>query len=294
MNFIKIVNPKTWLALRKRLMVLEKRMEVIEKNFQALMRLSNASVAGNSDWRTQFCNREYQCFSQHGEDGLLLYLFSKIGKTNQRFIEFGIGNGQECNTANLSLNFGWNGLLMEADPAMAARAQNFYEEKTGGKSARVKVVQCKVLSDNINKMFTQNGMQGEIDLLSIDIDSNDYWIWKAIEAVTPRVVVIEYNAFLGAEKAITVQYDMAFNRFKKHPSGLYYGASLGALAHLGQEKGYRLVGCESHGVNAFFVRKDIAEEHFPEISVPKAYYEYYPGKTDEMFNYIKHLDFVTV
>ena len=211
-------------------------------------------------------------YSQNGEDGILFHIFSKIGTTNRQFVEFGIGDGKQCNTANLSINFGWRGLLIEIDEKRAAAARYYYRTKLPQSVDSVKVVNAKVTKDNINALLVENQIEHELDLLSIDIDGNDYWVWEAIDTVQPRVVVIEYNASFGDKKSITVIYDPNFDRFSKHPLGYYHGASLQALTNLATKKGYVLVGCDSTGTNAFFVRKDVAENKIEEISVTDSYF----------------------
>ncbi len=211
----------------------------------------------------------FKCFSQNNEDGILLYAFSKIGATNRQFVEFGIQDGRQCNTANLSLNFGWGGLLMDADAEGIESARRFYADMIGTAAQEICFRQCFVTAENINTVLSESGTAGEIDLLSIDIDGNDYWVWKAITAISPRVVVIEYNASLGAEKSVTIPYNAGF---MPDETGLYRGASLQALTKLAHEKGYVLIGCEANGVNAFFVRRDIAQGKFAEISVTDAYF----------------------
>ncbi len=121
------------------------------------------------------------------------------------------------------------------------------------------------------------------------------WVWKAISAISPRVVVIEYNASLGDEESVTVKYDANFNRHNKHASGYYHGASLTALKKLANSKNYILVCCDSSGTNAFFIRKDVAQSKMIEATVKEAYYPLkYRTKnlsTSEQFELIKHLDF---
>ncbi|MEK7439161.1 MAG: hypothetical protein AABZ78_00055 [Chloroflexota bacterium] len=211
----------------------------------------------------------FKCFSQNNEDGILLYVFSKIGATNRQFVEFGIQDGRQCNTANLSLNFGWHGLLMDADAEGIESARRFYADMIGAGARAIRFRQCFVTLENINTVLSESGMAGEIDLLSIDIDGNDYWVWKAITAISPRVVVIEYNASLGAEKSVTIPYNADF---MPDENSLCRGASLQALTKLAHEKGYVLIGCEANGVNAFFVRRDVAQGKFAEISVTDAYF----------------------
>jgi hypothetical protein len=116
-------------------------------------------------------------------------------------------------------------------------------------------VQCeRVAAENINLLFRKYAVPRELDLLSIDIDGNDYWVWRALSAeYRPLVCIIEYNASYPPGEAVTIDYDRAFQWQKTD----YFGASLDALAQLGESKGYDLAYCESHGVNAVFVRQDV-------------------------------------
>lgn len=210
----------------------------------------------------------FKIFSQNNEDGILLHIFSEIGVTNYRFVEFGVQEGWQCNTANLSLNFGWSGLLMDANADDVEAAKRFYRDTLGPKTDRVRIIQCFVTAENINEMLATSGASGEIDLLSIDIDGNDYWVWKAITVVEPRVVVVvEYNALFGNTRSVTIPYRPQFEA-----QGLYFGASLAALTKLAQSKGYVLVGCDSNGVNAFFVRRDAMKDGLREVPIGDAFY----------------------
>ena len=120
----------------------------------------------------------------------------------------------------------------------------------------------------VNALLRDHGFQGDIDLLSLDLDGVDYWIWDAIEAVTPRVVVVEYQDMLGPDRACTVPYadDFSCENFPK-TGGMpnFAGASLGAFVKLGRRKGYRLVGVNRYGFNAFFVRVGLGADLIPEV-----------------------------
>ena len=275
-----------------------KRFRDIDDKLQRLLRLHYDSVAEPCDPKTALARSEFKVFSQNGEDGILLYIFSKIGTTNRSFVEFGVEDGRQCNTANLSLNHGWNGLLMDGDEENVARARRYYNDRMKPDPSVINIVQCFITAENIQHVLSENGIQGEIDLLSIDIDGNDYWVWKTIDEVKPRVVVVEYNASFGPKQSITVKYDPEFNRHQKHPSGLYHGASLAALSKLAHDKGYHLFGCDSQGVNAFYVRDDVVERNINPIPVQEAYYpngsRMRTATLSEQFDQIKHLDFETV
>jgi len=241
---------------------------------------------------------EQRIYSQNGEDGVLLHLFSLLGTTDRRFIEFGIGDGKQCNTANLSLNFGWSGLLLEIDAQNVQAARRYYQQQLGQSAAQVEITQAQVTAENINLILSEHGYAGEVDLLSIDIDSNDYWVWQAIDIIQPRVVTIEFNASLGCERPLVVPYQSSFDAQAAHVSGFYHGASLAALTKLGQAKGYLLAGCESAGINAFFVREDVALGKVTAVSPTQAYFPH-AYRTALMsqqaqFDLIRHLPFIEV
>lgn len=277
------------------------RLNILERNVQRLtayiLTQKYNSINAKKGFKLDINKHELKIYSQNGEDGILLHIFDKIGATNRCFVEFGIDDGKECNTANLSINFGWNGLLMDADEKKLVRAKKYYIHMIGNNQTKVNCVQCKVTMDNINQTLKANNIYGEIDLLSIDIDGNDYWIWKAINAINPRVVVIEYNASLGSEKSITVKYDPNFDRFN-YSTPLYHGASLLALTKLANLKGYILVGCDSTGINAFFVRKDLVKNNLKEVSVKDAYFPHSLRlnnmSSSEQLDLISKLDFIEV
>lgn len=243
-----------------------------------------------------FNRHEFKVYSQNGEDGLLLHIFSSIGAQSRFFVEFGCGIGSECNTANLSVNFGWRGLLLDADDGRLAQARAFYHRTLSPCSDSVRIEHAMITAENINDLLHRHVPAREIDLLSIDIDGNDYWIWHAIDVIDPRVVVIEYNAIFGPHRSLTVEYDPEFIRWGKYPGGSYYGASLTALTRLARQKGYRLIGCDRHGVNAFFVRGSV--DLFPAVEPEVAYRPNNDRSlgllTGDRFAEIQHLSFVEV
>jgi len=195
---------------------------------------------------------EFQVFSQFGDDGILQYLINQTQPEVETFIEFGVQDYSEANTRFLLLNNNWRGLIMDgaAQSMNALRADELYWRHD------LTAVGAFITRENVNQLFLDNGFSGEIGLLSIDIDGNDYWVWEAIQMVSPVLVVIEYNSVFGAEHAITIPYDSVFYRTEVHYSNLYWGASLKALCILAEKKGYAFVGCNSNGNNAHFVRKD--------------------------------------
>lgn len=202
---------------------------------------------------------EFAVFSQNGEDGILLSLLNQIEPPPMSFAEIGVEHGRECNTAILGFVLGWDGLWVEADPLSAAAAQRLVRRMLKDRTNRIEVRCVTVTPDNIDSLLGRN----ELGVLSIDVDGLDYWLWRAVSAPRPRVVVIEYNASLGPEAALTVPYQPDFRASTAHWSGYYHGASLAALEKLGREKGYSLVAVCSAGVNAFFVREDVRPPGLP-------------------------------
>ena len=208
----------------------------------------------------------FRCYSQNDEDGVLLYVFTLIGTASKSAVEIGAGDGFQCNTANLLLNHGWNGLLVDGHRGNVRFAQRFYRWDLRTRRSPPQVVHAWVTAENINQVIRDNGYSGEIDLLSIDVDGNDYWIWQAIGCIQPRVVMIECNDLWGAERAVTTPYDPAFTTTLTDYGSETAGASLPALVKLGRSKGYRLIGSEKFGFNAVFMRAGVGEAVFPEVA----------------------------
>lgn len=195
---------------------------------------------------------EFKVFSQWGDDGIIQYLINQIDIPVHSFIEFGVENYIESNTRFLLINNNWSGLVMDGSPDNIAYIQNdeIYWQHD------LTAVCAFIDTNNINNLISEAGFSDEIGLLHIDIDGNDYWVWKAIEVVNPVIVIVEYNSSFGKDRAITIPYNPAFCRMQAHYSGLYAGASLLALCDLAEEKGYYFIGTNSAGNNAYFVRKN--------------------------------------
>ncbi len=225
---------------------------------------------------------EKRIYSQNGEDGILEFIFSKIGTTNKFSVEFGVGNGSECNTLHLLQNKGWQGLMMDYGAINAARSKtvtrrnryirsfklfrriiksvNFMMQNSRREVPQLKfpidIKKERVTAENIQQLLKKYNTPQNFDLLSIDIDFNDYWVWKSISDYSPRVVVIEFNSSIPPTESKVVRYDQN----SQWDGTNYFGASLLALKNLGVEKGYTLVGCDSNGVNAFFCRSELVSE----------------------------------
>jgi hypothetical protein len=200
----------------------------------------------------RLADAEFRVFSQFGDDGIIQYLINALAPLEPRFIEFGIQDYSESNTRFLMMNDNWRGLVLDgsSDHVSHVQRQPYYWRHD------LTAVTAFVDRDNVNALFRANGFEGEIGLLSVDIDGNDYWVWEAIEAVHPAIVVSEYNAVFGSSRAVSIPYDPRFERTRAHHSNLYWGASLAALCALANRRGFAFVGANSAGNNAYFVRRD--------------------------------------
>jgi hypothetical protein len=211
--------------------------------------LSEQNSKSNFD---KISDYEFQVFSQWGEDGIIQHLVRKLNISNKIFVEFGVETYHEANTRFLLMKDNWSGLIIDGSKANIdlIKNQSLYWRYS------LTAVEAFITAENINSIITSNRINGEIGILSVDIDGNDYWVTKAIDCIQPILLINEYNSVFGPDRAISVPYDQSFVRTSAHHSNLYYGASLAAFTHLANKKGYALVGCNSNGNNAFYVRRD--------------------------------------
>jgi hypothetical protein len=197
---------------------------------------------------------EFKVFSEWGEDGIIQYIINNIEIKNKIFVEFGVQDYKESNTRFLLINDLWKGLVIDSDEEYISEIKKddiYFKYDLTAKRAFI-------TRENINNLISTSDISGEIGLLSIDIDGNDYWVWEAINIVDPAIVICEYNALFGPTYQVTIPYDPNFHRTKAHFSNLYFGASLPALVILGGKKGYDFVGSNSSGSNAFFVKRELS------------------------------------
>ena len=210
---------------------------------------------------------EFRVFSQWGDDGIIQWLVANLPSLPKRFVEFGVEDYSESNTRFLMANSNWSGLVMDGSPAKIARLRR----RTWFWRYGLTAIPCFVTRENVDAMITDWSAGEEIGLLHIDVDGNDYWLWDAITCTSPGIVIMEYNALFGSERAITIPYAANFQRHKAHYSGQYAGASLAALTHLAAIKGYALIGSNSAGNNAYYVRVDLLNNALREVTVATAF-----------------------
>lgn len=228
----------------------------LQTDFGERSLLLQGRMAANAipDQLHSLADAEFRVFSQWGEDGIIDWLVRTVPVPNTRFVEFGVENFREANCRFLLQNRNWRGLVMDGSQAHMEGLKNdrmYWMFDLTAKPAFI-------TAENINALIASAGFDGPLGILSIDIDGNDYWVWEAIEGVDAAIIICEYNPILGDTQPIALPYKADFNRFDGHHSGLYFGCSIAALTSLAKRKGYTLVGTNSNGINAFFVRNDLA------------------------------------
>lgn len=238
--------------LRQALVLLKELPRRLDKLEQAI---GNVQVTlDRQSTSTSIREHEFQVYSQSGEDGIIQYLLNHVTISNTTFIEFGVERYTESNTRFLLTHNNWSGLVIDGSQSNIdfIRKDRLYWQQS------LTAICAFIDKDNINQLIAGNGFTGQVGLLSVDIDGNDYWVWDAIDCIDPMIVVCEYNSLFGPTRKVTVPYDKNFVRSMAHYSCVYYGASIAALTHLAEKKGYVLVGSNSRGNNVFFVKSEFA------------------------------------
>lgn len=227
----------------------------IDRNTQALVRALYLDRLRPTSSDLELTAARFSISSQNEEDGMVVAVLGRVEPEFHRCVELGCGqNGGS--SGFLVGELGWEGLMIDGDGAKVVAAQALFEGR------RATVLQEWISIETVNELLRANRFDRDIDYLGIDLDGNDFWIWNALE-LRPRVVVAEYNSIFGPDAAVTIPYRPDFDKATAKREGAprgYYGASLGALVHLGRRRGYKLVAIEPRGVNAFFVRDDLAPE----------------------------------
>lgn len=209
---------------------------------------------------------EFQIFSQWGEDGIIQYLTQNIEIRHKNFVEFGVETFTEANCRFLMQKDFWQGMVIDGSAKNIAKIQqsSFYWRH------QLTAVEAFISRDNISELIARAPFE-EIGILSVDIDGVDYFVLEALAHLNPSIIIVEYNGLFGEDAKVSVPYSADFQRHKAHYSNLYYGASIGAFNHLLSPRGYSLVGGNSAGNNAFFVRNDLLNTKIKAVPVAEAY-----------------------
>jgi hypothetical protein len=214
----------------------------------------------------------FRVYSQFEEDGIILYVLSMIGFKTRRVVEMCCGTGEECMAANLIVNHGFDGYLFDGSEENIRRATSFFTSRKDCLLNAPTLTPAWITAENVNDLLIASGCSGEVDMFSLDIDGNDYWVWEAVTAIDPRLLVFETHNVIPADKSLTIRYDPKFDRSTR-PSVEqdYASASLLAMQKLCRRRGYRLIGGHRHGFNAFFLREDEGTKFFPEVSIEQVH-----------------------
>jgi len=237
----------------------------------------------------QLADSGFKVFSQFEEDGMLLFIFSVIGMKYKTFVDIGANDCINSNCANFAVNFYWHGLFIDSDKNALDIGRHFYNKHPDPWSYKPVFVCEKIDRQNINPLIKNAGFEGPVDLLSIDIDGNDYWIWEAITVISPNVVIIEAKVEYGMNDAV-VPYNADYSHLNKNP--LYNGASPFAINQLAKRKGYRLVGANAYGHNMIFIKKELAADYIPEVTVESTLTHPKTKESLKEFEQVKHLEFL--
>ncbi len=251
---------RSWLRMPLTLSDLERRVERLTFDVGRVRDKLSASASFPRE-----C--EYQVFSQAGDDGIIQHLVHVVPISQRIFVEFGVQDYRESNTRFLLMKDNWSGVVLDG----SQRNIDIIKRDPIYSRHALRAECAFVTTANINQLLERYLSSKTIGLLSIDIDGNDYWVWKAINGVEAAIVITEYNFRFGPSRAVTVPYHENFMRSQAHYSHIYYGASLKALWILAREKGYDLVCCNSYGNNAFWVRKDLRPSSLRALTSEEAF-----------------------
>lgn len=270
----------------------ERTSPAVKVALKSLYARYRADVAAGRPLPTPF-EAGFRIFSQFDEDGIVLLLLAAIGMGPGRFVDLGAGDGiAASNCANLAFNLGFHGLFVDADEASIRRGERAYAHHEDT-ALWPPIFRHEALTrENVNGVVRESGFAGEIDLLSLDVDGNEYWLWAALECISPRIVVVETHVEFGM-RPIVVPYDPGAGLSRgAHPQ--YAGASPLAMTRLAEQRGYRLVAGNRFGFNAFYVRNDLAPDRLPAIEVEQLLRHDRNHERARLFEPIAHLPFETV
>ena len=231
------------------------RVRVLENQMRMGMPAILAAKAARPAFR-RLWDAEVSVFSQWGEDGILDYLCDFLGLGRPSVVEFGAADFQECNSRFLAEYRNANVFAVDGRPDLERTVHSL----NVGWRTTVHAVQAWITPDNADGLLARARTEfGGVDIVSLDIDGNDFWVAQSLDLTGVSVVVVEYQPLFGAELPLSVPRNDAFDRTQEHYSWLYYGASLRAFIDLFAAQGLVFVGTNRPVNNAFFVRADRLE-----------------------------------
>jgi len=255
------------LAMLKGLLTLAERSRQADDDVRLLIGQMVAAAAADRTSYASLADLEFKVFSQFGDDGIIQYLARNLDLRHKTFVEFGVDDYMESNTRFLLQKDNWSGFIMDGSSHNMQKLKSapfFWKHDLTAEAVFI-------TRENIRGLLQQHTRRWPgLDLLHIDLDGNDYWVWQEID-LNPTIVIMEYNSTFGVERAITVPYSADFQRSQAHYSNLYWGTSLRALHALATRKGYDFIGCNSAGNNAYFVRRDAMNDRVRKVSLEQGY-----------------------
>jgi hypothetical protein len=214
----------------------------------------------------------FRVYSQFEEDGIILYVLTMIGFKTRKIVEMCCGSSHECMATNLILNHGFDGYLFDGNSDNIRRAKEFFGSKQDCLLYPPVLREAWITVENVNDLLRQSGCAGEVDLFSLDMDGNDYWIWQAIDAINPRLLVVETHNLIPGDRSLTIEYQPDFHCWDKPEwEQDFRSVSLLAMLKLCKKRGYRMIGAHRHGFNVFFLREDEGTRFFPEVSIQEVH-----------------------
>ena len=241
-----------------RLLQLDRRIDEVKINQGRMLAQMQRPDANGPLWQYEF-----KVFSQWGEDGIIQFLVNHLNIAHRTFIEFGVEDFSESNCRFLLMKDYWHGFVIDGSEKNMARLRSSYFYWQHQLSCKASFI----TRENVATLVDESGFDKELGILSVDIDGVDYHVLEALGQWRPSILIVEYNDAFGIQRPVTVPYDPAFVRRQKHASNQYWGANLPAFCHLADQRNYALVGINGVASNAFFVRRDLLNEHVREASL---------------------------
>ena len=246
--------------MTKLLKVLFKRLfsSYIFEHFKRLGQIHISTHRPHYPYVTSLENVAVSAFSQFGDDGIIDFLLTILDISVPTFIEIGTEDYSESNTTFLYATRYCRGLIIDSLPDLPSKVSSNLHSYLwkGDLSAVSAFVDISNISPIVSSFLSSRNIS-DIDLVSLDIDGNDFWIAnQLLLSFKPRIFIVEYNAHLGHRLPVSTPYSSTFTRFDHHYSGLIYGASLPAFIHLFGSHGYHYIGSNDFGNNAYFLCSD--------------------------------------